>query len=256
MSSILSLLFLLNADIYTQTFAEGNTAYQQANYTDAVASYQRLIDSRVAAPEVFYNLGNAYYRMGDLGRAVTSYERALQEAPTFRPAQQNLHQALRSSKQNLDRPMEAAWRQALFFWDDSFSLTLVRNMSLVFWVLAWSLLALRQWCFFRFGRVIAGVLMVAALLFTGSTWGKMYPIPLAVAANETVAVHFGPSEEEMVRFKLVEGNRVAVEGTNKGWVRIATVSKERGWVRERDLHFVGPPYYTLKPLETDENLNE
>ena len=89
---------------------------------------------------------------------------------------------------------------------------------------------------------MAIVLAVLAAAFGASAWAKAHPPALAVAAVERVPVHYGTNEDEAVRFELYEGDRVAVDRRADGWARVNISSGERGWARESDLVFVGPPY--------------
>ena len=68
---------------------------------------------------------------------------------------------------------------------------------------------------------------------------------VAVANANVVHVHYGTDEDETVRFDLSEGDRVTVDKRVSGWSRVSTADGERGWARDKDLVFVGPPYGRL-----------
>ena len=67
-------------------------AYDQGRYGEAAQLYQRLADveGAGASAEVHYNLGNCHFKLGDLGRAILEYRRALARNPSLKPAQENL----------------------------------------------------------------------------------------------------------------------------------------------------------------------
>ncbi len=242
MSLLLSAALLLGATVYDDTFVAGNRAYEEGDFSTAVREYEKLVDARILRPEVFYNLGNAYYRMGKLGYAIGNYERALAFDPGFSVAAANLEQALGDTERHLAKPLPPSWEQSLLFWHYHMSPGLTRWLAAMCWLAFWLLLALRQWRAYRFlrgGVIVAGILAAA---FAGSAWMKAHPAPLAVAAEERVPVRFGRSDNETVRFELYEGDRVTVEQRERGWARVATVGGERGWAREEALFFVGPPY--------------
>jgi tetratricopeptide (TPR) repeat protein len=71
-------------------FAAGNAAYEEERYDDAVAAYQKILGFGVSDPRLLYNLGNAWFRLGRLGPAILSYERALRLDPSDREARDNL----------------------------------------------------------------------------------------------------------------------------------------------------------------------
>lgn len=69
---------------------QADSAYTADNFQEAAAAYQHVIKEEGTSAEILYNLGNCYYRMGKLGKAILSYERALRLDPTFDDARNNL----------------------------------------------------------------------------------------------------------------------------------------------------------------------
>ena len=67
-----------------------DSAYTADDFASAVSLYNEAIDTEGSSSMLFYNLGNAYYRMGNLGKAIVNYERALRLDPTNRDARENL----------------------------------------------------------------------------------------------------------------------------------------------------------------------
>jgi tetratricopeptide (TPR) repeat protein len=57
-------------------FFKANTRYHDGAYEDAAREYQRLLESGIESGNLFFNLGNAYFKVGDVGRAILNYERA------------------------------------------------------------------------------------------------------------------------------------------------------------------------------------
>lgn len=74
-----------------QVFATANQAYQGGNYRVAADGYESILkNGNVFSKELFYNLGNAYFRLNQIGLSVLNYERALRLAPSDAEIQQNL----------------------------------------------------------------------------------------------------------------------------------------------------------------------
>ena len=100
MKRILSILILavaLSATAQTprQLMQQGNDAYAKSDFAEAVRLYNTVLDAGYQSADLYYNLGNAHFRMEDYGLAILNYERALRLKPNFRPAR-NLHRPLGS----------------------------------------------------------------------------------------------------------------------------------------------------------------
>src|SRR5205085_8665330 len=74
------LIFGMALSVFAQPdaeFAKANQAFAQGHFKEAIANYETLIRDGQSSANVFYDLGNAYFRTGDFGRAILDYERAL-----------------------------------------------------------------------------------------------------------------------------------------------------------------------------------
>src|ERR1700704_2657314 len=75
------------------TFAKANQDYAEARFQEAAEGYESLVQSGRWNATVFYDLGNAYYRLGSFGKAILNYERALALDPRHPEAEANLRLA-------------------------------------------------------------------------------------------------------------------------------------------------------------------
>ena len=227
---------------YDEVFDSGSQLYLGGDYGAAAARFQELADRGVVSAEIFYNLGNAYYRAGDVPRAILNYERVLQLRPDFDTARENLYRAVDRTERRLPRPAPPTWEQALFFWDDALSTRGALFWAGCAWGGFWLLLAAGRFRSVRYARIFASVLLAASGALTASWWVKAHPMALAVAGAERVPVHYGTDENETIRFELLSGDRVEVDGETAGWVRVVTHDGERGWARRDAMLLAGPPY--------------
>lgn len=93
MRKILLIFVLLSCSLSmaASTLAQqADSAYNAEDYNRAIELYKASITNHGVSSDIYYNLGNAYYRAGQLGRAVLSYERALRVDPTNGDARTNL----------------------------------------------------------------------------------------------------------------------------------------------------------------------
>lgn len=227
---------------HAEEFDRANLLFQQADYARAAEGYERLIAEGVAHPAVFYNLGNAYYRLGRLGPAIANYERALCLEPGFDPARQNLAQCLSETEQKLARPGPASWKKNFFFWHYELPPRTIYRCAFISWLSLWGVLALRTWRPLPRLRIAAGVLAAVSIAFGVSAWHKAHPPRLAVVIAPETPARYGAGERETVRFNLYEGDRVIMDQQRGEWVRVIVADGDRGWTRAQDLLPVGPPY--------------
>ena len=59
-------------------------SYQESDFEGALSSYLRVVEAGLESGEVYYNIGNAYFKVGDLARAILYYERARRMTASFR----------------------------------------------------------------------------------------------------------------------------------------------------------------------------
>jgi hypothetical protein len=242
MSLFVTAAIVLGAGTYDRIFDTGFAAYQSGDFTAAIQSFEQLIENGVVEPEVFYNLGNAYYRAGHAGPAIANYERALQLQPGLVVARENLMRAVNATERRLSKPKPPAWDQALLFWDDAIGPRTAFWCAALAWMFFWAILALRRFKTVPYLRRAAAVVLVGAIAFAASYYAKTHPQQLAVASESRVPVRYGTSASETVRFELYEGDRVLVDGREGDWARVVTADGERGWAEAGRLTFVGPPY--------------
>ena len=89
---VLLILLMFSLPICAITKKNADTEYEKRNYQQAIKDYEELLQNGVSY-EVYYNLGNAYYRLDNIPRAILSYERALRLSPNDEDVRVNLKMA-------------------------------------------------------------------------------------------------------------------------------------------------------------------
>ena len=98
-----------------RTFMDGTEAYRNGDWPAAIAAFKSLADAGTDSGKLFYNLGNAYLKNDDLGRALLWYERALKRIPDDPDLQFNYNYALTLTKDERGE-RESPLLRILFFW--------------------------------------------------------------------------------------------------------------------------------------------
>lgn len=242
MNALCILMLCLGGNVYDDFFERGNTAYAAGDMAAAVSAYEELVASGVENAEVFYNLGSAFYHLGDPGRAVLNYERAVGLDRDFDAAQRALAIAVAATVHARARPVGFALDGRGPTVLPGLSQRMANRVALVFWWLAWGILAvgLLAGGFRRKNFAVtaaAGLAMVALALVSSA------PAPHAavVLASDTLA-RYGPHPRDAVRMALAPGDRVLVDRQSGGWARVETADGHRGWVEVDRIALLGPPY--------------
>ena len=216
--------------------AEANRLYEAGRYAEAVQAYEALIELGVAEGEVYYNLGNAYLKDGDIGRTILNYRRAQQLLPRDPDVNANLEMAKGMALDQLqaqDGVGLADWvERALIRWT---TLDEAAAIALGMWLLCCVLVAamiLRP----RARSLLRIVLWVAAILLALSVFSVGYRLvdvhgrDPGVVVAESIEVASGPGDDYLVEFTLHAGTEVRVLERRNGWLRIALPGDLQGWV--------------------------
>ena len=242
MIAVLLIVTAFSATPYNDTFDKALQAYESADYATAVVLYEQLVAEGVVAPELFYNLGNAYMQQNRPGPALAKFERALRLDPALAHAKQNRQLCIQQTQAKNMPPAPPVWEQNLLFWHFGISLRGAVYAFTAAWFALWGLLALRSWRPFPLFKSGLAIATLTLCLMAMSVYAKIAAPVLAVVSSPTVAVRYTADLDEGVRFELVEGDTVVVDAEEGEWYRIAAGDGNRGWLPRSDVTLVGPPY--------------
>ena len=242
---------LAHAFTYAQQLAQleqANRAFEQAlisptpeaaqgYYQQAMAGYERLVAAGIHNARLYYNLGNAYFRLHDLGRAILYYRRGLLLEPGNRQLQANLSYARsrRTDQIDVSSQRQATLFPRLFFWSDTLSVPTQWTLALGGYSLAWGCAlahlvwrrAALRWC-------LAGAAFVC-LVFAGSTWltQSQYTTQAGVIVAEEVVVRKGNGESYTPQLPqpLHAGTEFIVLEERGSWLAIQLDNGISGWIR-------------------------
>lgn len=228
--------------LLTTLFADANAQYAEGNYAEAIVQYEQILTEQ-QAPEVYYNLGNAYFKQGELAQSILAYERALRLKPSYKDAKHNLQFAQSRIIDNIEDTHSfflSNWIKA------------VRNaLSQRVWtVLSISLfiLALVGFFFFAFSQtvwlrktafylsIVALVISVVACANAGSLYQRDTQRSEAIITQGVVNAKSSPDRSGNDLFTLHEGTKVEIHevigdwccvhvGNNIGWMPLAYLER-------------------------------
>jgi len=222
---------------------KANHAYKEGDFEQAVRDYLRLVRSDHENGHLYYNLGNACFRLGQPGEAILNYERARILIPRDADLNYNLGYV---RDRTLDViPEKEGLTSMTFFWLDSLSLhELVLGfamLNVLFWmVLFLRLFHLTEWTYYL--ALLALIFWFVTGASLGLKWHRISTDDRAVILEKEVRVLAGPDSRDTLLFKLHEGAIVHYERSEEGWSLIGLPDKKRGWVESGALERVSGDY--------------
>ncbi len=220
-----------------ELLAQGNQRYQDGDYAAAVQAYQGVIQGGFESADLYYNLGNAWFKSGDLGRAILAWERARALRPHDADVAANLELA-RSLTADDVHPMPRFWLLSVVsWWVDLIPRTALIGAVGLAWLALMAGLAVRILAPARAGAVgrwlaIAGAVVVLVL----GTNLAVRELGIgrherAVILATVVPVRSAPSDDDdLTLFEVHEGTTVRVDQTSDTWAEIVLDDGKVGWI--------------------------
>lgn len=226
-------------------FDSANQAFIGGQYPMAVATYEAILNKGVHSPKLYYNLGNAYFQQGQIGKAILNYTRAKNLNPTDDDIAYNLELAKAKTKDKID----AVPQFFLVRWVASISELLNSNwwavMAIIFFaitacgVVAWLVvnkMALRKLGFFV--ALLSMIFTVFSIGFSISAASDEYDGNQAVIINTAAPIKSSPSTSGKDLFILHEGTAVRVLQQLDGFSEIELTDGNKGWIATSAIELV------------------
>ena len=220
-----------------QTKAEADSAYVQEHYEQAISLYNKLLETGASA-SVYYNLGNAYYRTGDMAHAILAYERAYLMEPGDADIRFNLQLARTKTIDKIVPESEMffiTWFRQMIDWysADQWGRAVVVCFALfVVSLLLYFFAGRMLWRKVGFGvGVCTLILAVLFHIFAYQQQQKLLVRTHAIVMSSSLTVKSTPSTSGTDLFVLHEGTKVEItDDTMKDWKEIRLADGKVGWV--------------------------
>lgn len=244
--SILSFVFLFEGSYLTETFALDNTAdtFFRANkeysagqksmserkkedavgkFEQAVNLYEQLLESGFINGQIYYNLGNAYYRLGMPGKSIMHYRRAEKLLPRDADIKANINLLKRDfvDRETIGQTPEIL--KAACFWyfylnlNEITILTIYIYLALIASIL--SIIFLRLPWLKKIITVFASCFLVLVVSMGIKAYNQN-SVEMGVVIADESKIRYGPGEEYEPRFKIHEGAEVRIEEKKDKWYKV------------------------------------
>lgn len=243
----LVILFLLISSVSfaqnsNELFASANALYKNGKYQEAIKLYNKIEAEDKVSSELYYNLGNCYYKLNKVAPTIYNYEKALKLNPNNEDAQNNLIFAKRLT---LDR-IEVLPKTALQRFNESFLQKLSYDgwaiTAVLFSILVAVLFLLYYFAhssskkrLFFIGSIISLLLLITSLGITFNQYKKAKSTVEAIIFAEKTPVKSEPTKNADETFTLHEGTKVNVIDAVDDWKKIKLSDGKIGWMLAKNL---------------------
>lgn len=214
-----------------------NAAYAKGNYAKAITFYNKFLSSGYVSADVYYNLGNSYYRSNEIGLAILNYERAKKLAPDNADILFNLQLANQRTTDKINAGSQLVF---LSWWSNFVNMASEKGwgiISIIFLCLTLTLVvvylfsprpALRQMGFW--GGLFMLFLCVSSFMLANTQYKEANNHNTAIVMSASVTVKGAPSDSATQLFVIHEGTKVQVLRTNGNWVEVKLANGNQGWM--------------------------
>mgnify|MGYP001296725955 CR=1 FL=1 len=237
-----NIFFLTLGMVYSQNmdslFSSGNNSYNKNQFDASVDAYEDILSQGFYSVDLYYNLGNAYYRLEDFANARWSYEMGINIDPRNKDIIHNLMLTKKKIPNTIEPP-------------DSQILDLINNFLTSFtysdFVFFSSIMLLLYSGCFIIHRLIPSKPIVVlyyifiVLFFIGTSFSVIKFLwernnNFGIILNDETKLYSAPFLNENIKISIFfSGNKVKIEQTTDKWIEISSIDGRKGWIRLEDI---------------------
>ena len=219
-------------------FEEANSAYQSGDYQNAVIFYEEILDNGETSAELYYNLGNAHYKMNNVAPSIYYYEKALQLDPTDEDIKNNIEFARNMAIDDIEEVEQTGINQWFNGLISTYSYSTWAVIAIIFSILFVALFLLYYFTYTSLykrllftGAMLAILLCGLSVIFAFQQQSYIQENQYAIIFGEEVEVRDEPNLRGDASFELHEGTKAKVLEDYQEWARIELANGAQGWVK-------------------------
>lgn len=236
------LIFSFATSQNNDLFEQGKEHYKNGTYQEAIGSWMEILDNGEASASLYFNLGNAHYKLNHIGPSIYYYEKALQLAPNDQDIKNNLafaENARIDAIEPLPQSIFKKWHNSIaniFTFDGWAIISVIFSIAFVALFLGYyfSSTERRKRLLFA-GSSIVALFLIMALIMAFYTNRHQQKTQLAIIFADELEVKSEPTMGSNPVFTLHEGTKVQITAEDGDWYRILLVDGKDGWVPASDL---------------------
>lgn len=245
-STIFVLTFLLSMASFSQSnnalFEQGNALYNDGKYIEAIDKYTAILDTENHSAALYFNLGNAHYKLNHIAPSIYYYEKALRLSPNDKEIKNNLAFAKNMTIDAVDVIPEAGFSKIInsvtnfMSFEDWAKLSVVSVFLFVilFLIYYFAYSSSRKRLAF-IGSTISMFLLVITLFLAFQKFSLDQKDKPAIVFVQEAQIKSEPNLRSEESFKLHEGTKVQILDTVNNWKKIKLTDGKTGWISNDDI---------------------
>jgi tetratricopeptide (TPR) repeat protein len=233
---------LVNAQNVDSLFVNANNLYKAGKFEDAIKKYEIIESKKLVSLELYYNLGNSYYKLNKVGPAIYYYEKALNIDSSNEDVRNNLVFAKRLALDNIEELPKTVLQK--------FNKNYLQKLSYDQWaivVITFSVLGSLFFLLFYFAEIpskkrfyfvistVSFILLLGSLFITYSQYNTSKTNNPAIVFAEETEIRNAPTLNSEIVFKLHEGTKVIVLDAVDDWKKVKIKDGKLGWIIAEDI---------------------
>jgi tetratricopeptide (TPR) repeat protein len=234
---VLLIVFLFTSTGFAADVSSGfdsaNKLYEEGKFSEATAAYEQLIQSGTTSSAIYFNLGNAYFKSGELGHAIAAYR----DAQTIAPRDPDVRANLEFVRARVQNPTLTPNR-----WQQFLAVLTVNEWAMITAAVLWIWLALLIVLQFRPQLkpslrmfLWCGTCALVALAFFLGAASSSSSMKTAIVIAPDAVIHNGPLDATPTRATIHDGAEVSVIDTKNDWLQVQVDSQRVGWIKREQV---------------------
>ncbi|RED48757.1 tetratricopeptide repeat protein [Seonamhaeicola aphaedonensis] len=226
-------------------FEEGNALYNEGKYAEAIDKYMAILESEKHSADLYFNLGNAHYKLNNIAPSIYYYEKALQLEPNDKDINNNIAFARNMTIDAIDVIPDTGFSRLLKGITNTFSFD---NWARVSIALVFCFVLLFLVYYFAFSTLIKRLTFISSLvslfLVCVTLAFAFYKFNLdkkdnpAIIFTQEAKVKSDPNVRSDEVFRLHEGTKVQVVNSYNNWKKIELSDGKTGWIVSEDIRLL------------------
>lgn len=232
----------LSSASYNYWFGEGNVAYNEGDYEQALTFYNQIVEAGYESADLYYNMGNTYYKLKQYPMSILYFEKALKLNPGDEDIRANLeiaNLAVVDKINVLPQSFIERWWNGIksSFSADGWAWVSVLSFGL-FLLCLFAFLMSRKTLLRKVGFFVGLLLFIClafSVVFAIEKTGDLKRQDEAIVMTPTITVKSSPNDTGVDLFVLHEGAKVRIMETSNGWNKIKIADGSEGWLQAESM---------------------